>query len=120
MRPIRNGSTAIRTPNIDQLAAEGMRFTDFYSGYPTCAPSRASLLTGRYPFRTGIIFNLTGEDEPLLCYVLRNMGIWMGKLGVMDVEQGSYVGGLSHDEITVAEALRAAGYRTGMAGKWHL
>ena len=57
------GSRAIRTPHIDRLAAEGMRFTDFYASAPICTPSRAGLLTGRYPHRTGLTLPFTaGED----------------------------------------------------------
>ncbi len=80
------------TPNLDQLAAGGIRFTDFYSASPVCSPSRAALLTGRYPIRQGI----TGVFFP-----------------------ESYTG-MDASETTLAETLRQAGYRTGMIGKWHL
>ena len=52
------GSETIRTPNLDRMAAEGMRFTDFYATAPFCSPSRASLLTGRYPVRAGVPYVL--------------------------------------------------------------
>ena len=80
------------TPNLDQLAAGGVRFTDFYSASPVCSPSRAALLTGRYPIRQGI----NGVFFP-----------------------DSYTG-LDSAEVTLAETLKSAGYRTGMVGKWHL
>jgi arylsulfatase A-like enzyme len=86
------GATDIATPRIDQLAREGLRFTDFYAAGNTCSPSRAALLTGRYPLRSGVnavLFHDTPE-------------------------------GLPESEITLPELLRDAGYRTGMVGKWHL
>lgn len=86
------GANDIRTPNIDGLAQKGLKFTSFYSGNPVCSPSRAGLLTGRYPRRMGID-------------------------GVFFPE--SYTG-LPASEITVAEALKQRGYATGAIGKWHL
>lgn len=90
------GHPNIRTPNLDRMAAEGMRFTEFYSAAEVCTPSRAALLTGRYPIRSGMC-----HDQ---FRVLRNRS----------------KGGLPKDEVTLAELLKARGYATGMVGKWHL
>jgi len=90
------GHPTIRTPNLDRMAAEGMRFTQFYSAAEVCTPSRAALLTGRYPIRSGMC-----HDQ---IRVLRN----------------NSVGGLPQDEVTLAELLKAQGYRTACIGKWHL
>ena len=87
------GSRDIRTPNIDALARGGVRFTDAYVSGPYCGPTRAGLLTGRYPQRFGHEFNL----------------------GAMHDEFG-----LSPEEPTIADRLKAAGYRTALFGKWHL
>ncbi|XP_069485571.1 arylsulfatase A-like isoform X1 [Ambystoma mexicanum] len=81
------------TPNLDTLAAKGLRFTDFYSSCALCTPSRAALLTGRFQTRSGMY------------------------PGVLD--PGSR-GGLPLSEITIAEVLQAHGYSTAMVGKWHL
>ncbi len=90
------GHPTIRTPNLDRMAAEGMRFTDFYSAAEVCTPSRASLLTGRYAVRSGMAHNQFR--------VLRNRS----------------TGHLPESEVTLAEVLKARGYATGMVGKWHL
>ena len=82
----------IPTPHIDRLAHEGVRFTQFYSANPVCSPSRAALLTGRYPTRTGVPRVLFPQD----------------KLG------------LDLREVTLANMLKDAGYRTCCIGKWHL
>jgi arylsulfatase A-like enzyme len=86
------GNSAVRTPNLDHLAEQGLRFTQQYAGSPVCAPSRASLLTGRYPHRTGAI----------------------------DTFEGRGLDRLSLDEITLADVLKGQGYATGLIGKWHL
>jgi arylsulfatase A-like enzyme len=86
------GSKICRTPNLDRMAAEGVRFTDFYVSSAVCSASRSALLTGAYHERVGI----------------------RGALGPNDRK------GLNHSETTIAELLKARGYATGMAGKWHL
>ena len=86
------GATDIATPNIDRIAAEGIKFTSFLSASPVCSPSRAGLLTGRMPQRMGI--NSVFFPESLT--------------------------GMDPEEITIAEILKSKGYRTGIVGKWHL
>jgi arylsulfatase A-like enzyme len=78
------GSAAIRTPNLDRMAAEGARFTSFYVPAPICAPSRAGLMTGRWPPRTGILWNPPARlraGEVLIPQVLRERGYATGMLG---------------------------------------
>jgi arylsulfatase A len=89
------GSPTIRTPNLDRMAAEGLRFTDFYSAGEVCTPSRAALLTGRYPIRNG----MCGDRRVLF---------------------PDSKGGLPVREVTIAKALRQQGYATAHIGKWHL
>lgn len=88
-----NGASLIATPNLDRMAAEGIVLTDFYSSANVCTPSRAGLLTGRYPARLGLVNDVARPTN--------------------DVR-------LLPDEITIAEALRERGYRTALIGKWHL
>jgi arylsulfatase A-like enzyme len=90
------GNEVNRTPHLDRLAAEGLRFTDFHANGPMCTPTRAALMTGLYQNRFGRSFEtaLSPKTE-------------------RDV-------GLPHEVVTLAEALQAAGYATGMYGKWHL
>lgn len=91
------GGTHIDTPSIDQMAAEGAKLTSFYVAAPVCTPSRAALMTGCYPKRINMA---TGSNFGVLLAGDRK--------------------GLNPDEITIAEVLKSAGYRTGMFGKWHL
>ncbi|MCX8037656.1 MAG: sulfatase [Candidatus Sumerlaeia bacterium] len=90
------GHPTIRTPNLDRMAAEGMKLTQFYSAAPVCTPSRAALLTGRLPIRNGM--------------AARNPRVLMPKSS----------GGLPAEEITIAQALKTKGYATCCIGKWHL
>jgi arylsulfatase A-like enzyme len=89
------GSPTIRTPRLDRMASEGLRFTDFYAAAEVCTPSRAALLTGRYPIRSG----MCGDRRVLF---------------------PNSKGGLPPQEVTIAEALRDQGYATAHIGKWHL
>lgn len=84
------GSPDLYTPNMDRLAREGVRFTQFYVGAPVCSPSRASMLTGRYPQRAQLATNAWGSR------------------------------GLPSRQVTIAEMLKDAGYKTAIFGKWHL
>jgi arylsulfatase A-like enzyme len=90
------GHPSLRTPNLDRMAREGLRFTDFYASAEVCTPSRASLLTGRYAVRSGMAHN---EYR-----VLRRISI----------------GGLPAEEITLPQRLKTAGYTSALIGKWHL
>ncbi|NIP26506.1 MAG: sulfatase-like hydrolase/transferase [Phycisphaerae bacterium] len=86
------GSPNINTPNLDRMADEGAKFTDFYSAASVCSPSRAALLTGCYPPRVSITKVLFPRDKI----------------------------GLNPDEVTIADVLKAQGYATACVGKWHL
>jgi arylsulfatase A len=86
------GSPSIETPNLDRMAADGMRFTDFYVAASVCSPSRAALLTGCYPPRVGITKVLFPRDNI----------------------------GLNPEEATIADILKGQGYATACIGKWHL
>src|SRR5688572_13151579 len=99
------GSRNIKTPRIDRMAAEGVRFTDFYAPASVCTPSRAAMLTGSYPQRSGMgEFPLLPGGKPWQTRVLfRNAPF-----------------GLNPDETTLPEALKSAGYATACIGKWHL
>jgi uncharacterized sulfatase len=114
------GTDIIKTPNIDRLARQGARFTNFYASNSICTPSRAGLLTGRYSQRSGMTWVLLPEDEPARLRVANNAGRMLGNLGLLDLGSNSGTTGLPRSEITLAEALKMGGYRTGMVGKWHL
>ena len=89
------GGPNIQTPNMDRIAREGVRFTNFYANSSVCSPSRASLMTGRYPDRVGVP-------------------------GVIRTHDDSNWGYFSQDAVTLPEMLERSGYRTHLIGKWHL
>jgi arylsulfatase A-like enzyme len=98
------GSTYYQTPNIDRLAASGMRFTSAYAACPVCSPTRASIMTGRYPPRYNVTDWLPGRKDMPSQKLLRP------KINLQ----------VPLEEITVAEALKPAGYVSANIGKWHL
>jgi len=89
------GDTSLNTPNIDYLAKNGIRFTDFHSNAPVCSPTRAALLTGRYQQRAGLegVIYVRGETREV---------------------------GLDSSQMSLAKLLKTSGYQTGIMGKWHL
>ncbi len=91
------GHPKFKTPRIDQMAAEGAKLTQFNTPAPFCAPTRASLMTGRYPFRCGMTQNPAPDGGPAADALA-----------------------MPKSEITLAQVLKSAGYATGMVGKWHL
>jgi arylsulfatase A len=113
------GTKAIRTPHLDRLAQEGVRFTEFYASASVCSPSRAGLLTGRYPVRTGVSYVIFASEISFAHRVNLALTRIATRLGMSDFHD-SFVNGLPDSEITIAEALKVAGYTTGMVGKWHL
>ena len=87
------GAKDLITPNLDRLARQGTRFTQFYVGAPVCSPSRAALMTGRYPQRAGVPGNVSSQPGHT---------------------------GMPTEQVTIAEMMKASGYATGHVGKWHL
>lgn len=95
------GSSFYETPRLDAFAQEGMRFTDAYASCPVCSPTRASILSGKYPARLGLTQWIGGHSEGKLCDV-------------------PYIDHLDTSEFTLAKALKEGGYQTWCVGKWHL
>ncbi len=102
------GNTVVRTPHLDRMASEGVRFTDFAVSWPACTPSRSSILTGRYPQRNG------------LYDMIRNNEVnWKFQFDEENYATSPEMTlGLDLREITIGQALQRAGYATGIIGKW--
>jgi uncharacterized sulfatase len=119
---IANG--AVPTPNIDRLAAEGAVFEQSYSGASTCAPSRAMMMTGRYPTRTGYEFTPTPPGMASIVSRLYNQIDPFPEAyysqDLEDQQPDFHSKGLPTKEVTVAEVLKQQGYYTAHIGKWHL
>jgi uncharacterized sulfatase len=98
------GSEFHETPTLDRLAREGMRFTDAYAACPVCSPTRASIMSGQYPARVGVIDFIPGHWRPY-----EKLRAATNRTQYLPIEV-----------VTLAESLRAAGYTTGHIGKWHL
>src|SRR5437867_10168029 len=103
------GATDIRTPNIDRLASEGLKFTDFYANAPVCTPTRTAFMTGRWQQRVGFEWAMGFQAEQF-----RRVN------GKLVEEPDKLAFGLPSSETTIAETLKPAGYATGAFGKWHL
>lgn len=106
-----NPDTFYETPNIDRLAAEGIRFTQGYAAAPVCSPTRASIMTGLYPARMATT-DYFGAPQPD-----RVSGHWTRNKPLLPAR---YEPQLPHEQVTLAEALSDSGYVTFWAGKWHL
>jgi len=102
------GNTKIHTPNIDSLARGGTRFTNFYVTWPACTPSRGSILTGRYPQRNGL-YDMIRNNEVNWKYEFDEYAYSVSPEMTI---------GLDVREVTIGQAMRDAGYRTGLIGKW--
>jgi arylsulfatase A-like enzyme len=104
------GTKPVKTPNLDRLAAEGVRATSFYVTWPACTPSRGSILTGRYPQRNGL-YDMVRND-------MTNYGHrYTAEEYALSPEMTL---GLDPREITIGDVLRSAGYATGVVGKWDM
>jgi len=97
------GNDFYETPNIDRLATQGMRFTDAYAAAPVCSPTRASVMTGKYPARLHLTDYIAGNPYP---YAKLKTPDWCKQLPL--------------EEVTIAEVLKETGYACGHFGKWHL
>lgn len=103
---------SLKTPNIDSIGENGINFTNFYSGYSVCSPSRFAAFTGRHPYRGAadkVIFPTVNTVSPFASTRVFNA-----------IEMPHNVDGMMSDEISMAETFKAAGYNTGLFGKWHL
>ena len=102
------GSSFYETPNVDRLAREGARFTDAYAACPVCSPTRASIMTGQWPQRTGITDYIGAAMTP---------EAWKRNTKLLPAP---YADRLALERPTLAKAMKSAGYATFFAGKWHL
>ncbi len=100
------------TPNIDSIGENGLNFTNFYSAYSVCSPARFAALTGRYPYR--------GYADNVIYPTVQSVSPFAQTRIFNSIEMGNNADGMLGDEITIAEAFKAAGYNTGAFGKWHL
>ncbi|MCB1647512.1 MAG: sulfatase-like hydrolase/transferase [Pseudomonadales bacterium] len=117
---------AIKTPSIDELASQGAVYEQSYAGNATCAPSRAMLMTGRYPTRTGFEFTPTPAGmAPVITMISGAMNNGLPPVATNQSELAGEIPdfemqGLPSSEVTIAEVLKARGYYTAHIGKWHL
>lgn len=109
-----NPGTFYETPNLDQLASEGMKFTNAYAACPVCSPTRASILSGKYPARLQTT-DYFGAEQPE-AILEKEMKYYLSR----PLLPAHYLDRLPLEEVTIAEALKEAGYATFFAGKWHL
>jgi arylsulfatase A-like enzyme len=107
------GAKDIRTPNIDRLAKEGVRFTDFYSNAPVCTPTRTAFITGRWQQRVGFEWAMGFAGEQFRRVVTDKGDEWVK-------EPDIHALGLPTSVMTLPKLLKTAGYATGAFGKWHL
>ena len=114
-----NPGTFYDTPNLDALAAGGTRLTDAYAACPVCSPTRASIMTGRHPARLATT-DYFGAPQPERILAAAEKQEKPGRFQRLPMLPAPYVDRLPHEEVTLAEVLRAAGYATFFAGKWHL
>ncbi|MFZ9941518.1 MAG: sulfatase [Luteolibacter sp.] len=117
-----NPQTFYETPNLDQLAKQGMRFTAGYAACPVCSPTRSSILTGQYPARTRNTdyFGAPNGFEKLPSQAMDPKSGDYGKNANYPVLPAPYLNRLAESHTTLAEAFKAKGYATMHAGKWHL
>lgn len=106
-----NQKPEIKTPHIDQLASEGMMFTNAYASCPVCSPTRASILTGKYPAKLKLTCHIPGMG----------MGKYFQKMNEeKKLKEAYFLDRLPLEEVTIAELLKNDGYKTAFIGKWHL